>query len=127
MNIERKKVDPVDFSETTNTWQPAEIKEVIPPPMPDKKLHKPSTMTILKSKIAKWAIGLLATIPESYLYDLIKQIVENLRQRFIDGPRWLRLSIKVLQKIVAAIDPRSPGGRAITKEELKGIIDEVWV
>jgi len=127
MNIERKKVDPVDFSETTNSWQPTEIKGVTPPPMPNKDIHKPSRLTMLKSRIAKWAIGLLATIPEAYLYDLIKQIVENLRQRFIDGPRWLRLSIKVLQKIVNAVDPRSPGGRAVTKEELKGIIDEVWV
>jgi len=122
MSIERKKVKPHDFGEPTISWQ---LKEVQAPPMPNKDLHNPSTMTIIKSKIAQWAIGMLATIPEHMLWDIIKKALDRIEAKISTYPKWVQMAYVLLDNLLDAVDPRSPGGRAITKD-FKKIIDDFW-
>lgn len=123
MSIERKKIKPHDFSEPTISWQ---LKQVPVPPMPNKNIHNPSRMTILKSKIAQWAIGMLATIPEAMLWDIIKKALDRIAVKIETYPKWVRMAYVLLDNLLDAVDPRSPGGRTITKDEFKKIIDDFW-
>jgi hypothetical protein len=125
--MERRKIQPIDFS--TKDGVKPNLNNVKPftgkiPELPKK--HKVSTMFKIKSKAAEWALGLIATLPEDFIYDLIKRTLQKLEKRVQELPKWAQLVYRLVLLLIAAVDKDSDGGRRITKEEVKGLVDVVW-
>lgn len=127
--IERKKIPSVGFDTPQVIANPMLIRPVDQAPIYN-PVYKPKGgfMLTIKRKAAQWAIGVLARVPEQYIWDFLKTIVQRLEKHMNDPktPNWMKVSYRLLENILAAVDPQSPAGRKITKEELKQIIDDLW-
>lgn len=124
--MERQKIQPIDFGKATAKAEPSNIKAYTGkiPELPKK--HKVSTMFKIKSKVAEWALGVIATLPDDFVFDLIRKVVDRLEDRIKTMPNWVQVIYKLIDVILGAMDKDSDGGRAITKAELKTIIDTFW-
>lgn len=124
--MERKEIKPVDFGKAEAKPNPINIKlftgEI--PELPKK--HKVKTMFRIKSSILSWGLGVLASIPEEYIWKFVKEVISRIEGKIENSPKWVKVCFALLVKIVEAVNPDSPGGRRITKEELKSLVDELW-
>lgn len=122
--VDRQTVHPADFGREPVLADPSKIQPVAAPkPLTTK--HKVYPMFSIKSKVIKWAIGALATIPEEYIWDFIQSILAKLQRRF-DGRPGLRKVFEVFSAVLTAVEASSDGGRYITKGEVKKILEKIW-
>jgi len=124
--IKRKKVEAIGFSKPTITADYRLIQPVDQPPYKPLK-HRVNPMFRIKTTLVTIALKTAAKIPERQLWEFISYVLAGIEGKISKAPKWLQLFFFVLDEVLIAIHPNSPGGYAITKEEFKGMIDRAWL
>lgn len=121
--MERQKIDPVDFGKSEAKAEPSKLKPFTGkiPELPKK--HKVSTMFRFKKKIAAWAVGIIADLPADYFVELIEKVVEKVAEHPSLQKHPFPLIAALLRALIDAVKKDSEGGRMITFNELKKLID----
>lgn len=123
--MERRKVEPIGFSKPTITADYRLVQPVDQPPYKPTK-HSVNPMFRIKTTLVTFALKTAAKIPERQLWEFISYVLEGIESKISKAPKWLQLCFFVLDEIMIAIHPNSPGGYAITKDEFQRMIDRAW-